>query len=254
MQEEIFETSALAPAAAKLGKQAILDNKHVQESYARWAPIYDFVFTLVLRPGRKAAAFAVGRIGGKVLDVGAGTGLELPMFDKKTQVTAIDLSEPMLRRAKERIHAKSLGNVDGLVVMDALRLAFPDAHFDAVVAPYVLTVVPEPRSSLDEMARVVKTGGEIILVNHFGAGKGLLGRIESFLERRSAKLGWRPEFPWSILGDWLTANPGVRLVERRQLPPLGLFTLTRIQKVEAISRGARVSGETAERGSTLPAI
>jgi phosphatidylethanolamine/phosphatidyl-N-methylethanolamine N-methyltransferase len=230
VQEEIFETSALAPAAAKLAKQAVLDNKHVQESYARWAPIYDLVFALILRPGREAAAAAVGRIGGNVLDVGAGTGLELPMFDRKTRVTAIDLSEPMLRRAKERVRAKSLRNIDGLVVMDALRLAFPDAHFDAVAAPYVLTVVPEPRASLDEMARVVKTGGEIILVNHFGAGKGLIGWIESLLEKRSAKLGWRPEFPWSILGDWLAANPRVRLVERRKLPPLGLFTLTRIKK------------------------
>src|SRR5262249_48501815 len=147
MQKEIFRTSPLAPAAAKLGSQAVLDNKHVMESYARWAPIYDFVFTLVLRPGRKAAAVAVGRIGGKVLDVGVGTGLELPLFDKKAQVTAIDLSEPMLRRAKERIRAKCLGNVEGLVVMDALRLAFSGAHFDAVVAPYVLSVVPEPRAS-----------------------------------------------------------------------------------------------------------
>ncbi len=231
MQEEIFETSALAPAAAKPRQLAVLDNTHVQESYARWAPIYDLVFTLVLRPGRKAAAFAVGRIGGKVLDVGAGTGLELPMFDKLAQVTAIDLSEPMLRQAKERVRAKNLRNVEGLVVMDALRLAFPDAYFGAVVAPYVLTVVPEPHASLDEMLRVVKTGGEIILVNHFGAGRGLIGWIESFLARRSARLGWRPEFPWSILGDWLVANPGACLVERRQLPPLGLFTLTRIKKI-----------------------
>ncbi len=247
MQPETFETSALAPAAGRLSREPVLDNKHVKESYARWAPIYDFAFTLVLRPGRKAAAGAVGRIGGKVLDVGVGTGLELPMFDKKIQVTAMDLSEPMLRRAKERVRAKSLGNVEGLVVMDALRLAFPDGHFDAVVAPYVLTVVPEPRASLDEMVRVVRPGGEIVLVNHFGAGKGLIGWVESFLARRSARLGWRPEFPWSILGDWLAANTNVRLVERRKLPPLGLFTLTRIQKLDAISRakapGSRQSTE-----------
>jgi phosphatidylethanolamine/phosphatidyl-N-methylethanolamine N-methyltransferase len=230
VSEELFETAALAPAAAQ-GKQTILDNAHVKESYARWAPIYDFMFTLVLRPGRKAAAAAASRIGGKVLDVGVGTGLELPMFDKKTEVTGVDLSEPMLRRAEERVRAKGLRNIGGLVVMDALRLAFPDEHFDAVVAPYALTVVPEPHASLDEMARVVKRGGEVILVNHFGAGKGITGWIESFLQRRSAKLGWRPEFPWAILGDWLVANPGVCLVERRKLPPLGLFTLTRIKKL-----------------------
>jgi len=231
VREEIFDTAALAPAAVQLGEQAVLDNDHVKDSYARWAPIYDFVFALVLRPGRKAATASVCRIGGKVLDVGVGTGLELPMFGTRAEVTGIDLSEPMLRRAKERVRSNGLRNVGGLVVMDALRLAFPDAHFDAVVAPYVLTVVPEPHASLDEMARVVKPGGEIVLVNHFGAGNGLTGWIESFLQRRSAKLGWRPEFPWAILGDWLAANPGVSLVERRILPPLGLFTLTRIKKL-----------------------
>jgi phosphatidylethanolamine/phosphatidyl-N-methylethanolamine N-methyltransferase len=231
VREEIFETAALAPAAAQLGQQAVLDNEHVKDSYARWAPIYDFVFTLVLRPGRKAAAAAASRIGGKVLDVGVGTGLELPMFDKKAEVTGVDLSEPMLRRAEQRIRAKGLRNIGGLVVMDAMRLAFPDAHFDAVVAPYVLSVVPQPHASLDEMARVVKEGGEIILVNHFGAGKGLVGWIESVLQRRSANLGWQPEFPWTTLGDWLAANPGVRLAEPRKLAPFGLFTLTRIKKL-----------------------
>jgi phosphatidylethanolamine/phosphatidyl-N-methylethanolamine N-methyltransferase len=185
----------------------------------------------VLRPGRKAAAAAADRIGGNVLDVGVGTGLELPMFNQRTRLTGIDLSEPMLRRAQQRTRTKRLRNVQGLVVMDALRLAFPDAHFDAVVAPYVLTVVPEPHASLNEMVRVVKKGGEIILVNHIGAGQGLLGRIEASLAKRSADLGWRPEFPWSILGDWIDANPAVRLVERRKLPPWGLFTLARIVRI-----------------------
>ncbi|MCI0599831.1 MAG: class I SAM-dependent methyltransferase [Beijerinckiaceae bacterium] len=213
------------------GKPAALDNDHVRESYARWAPIYDFVFALVLRPGRMAAAAAASRVGGHVLDVGVGTGLELPMFDGTARLTGIDLSEPMLRRAKKRVRANGLGNVDGLVVMDALRLAFPDEYFDAVVAPYVLTVVPEPNHSLDEMVRVLKRGGEIVLVNHFGAGSGPVAWIESFLDKRSAKLGWRPEFAWSILGDWIDSNPSVRLAERRKLAPMGLFTLARIIKI-----------------------
>jgi phosphatidylethanolamine/phosphatidyl-N-methylethanolamine N-methyltransferase len=231
MQEEAIDGRALTAISARTGSPAALDNKHVKKSYARWAPIYDLVFALVMRPGRKAAASAANRLGGHVLDVGVGTGLELPMFDKHTRVTGVDLSEPMLLRAQRRVRGKALGNVDGLFVMDALRLAFPDAHFDAVVAPYVLTVVPDPRASLDEMARVVKRGGEIILVNHFGAGAGVMARIESFLAKHSADLGWRPEFPWSILGDWIAANPAVRLVERRKLAPFGMFTLVRISRL-----------------------
>ncbi len=230
MQEEIFDAPVLATVPGHSGDPAVLDNNHVKNSYARWAPVYDLVFTLVLRPGRKAAAAAANRLGGHVLDVGVGTGLELPMFDRRTKVTGIDLSEPMLRRAQRRVHAKALGNVEGLVVMDAARLAFPDAHFDAVVAPYVLTVVPDPHASLDELARVVKPGGEIILVNHFGSSRGPMAWIESVLAKSSNELGWQPEFAWSILGDWIDSTPSVRLIGRRKLPPFGLFTLARIER------------------------
>ncbi|MGA7386054.1 MAG: class I SAM-dependent methyltransferase [Methylocella sp.] len=218
-------------APGHTGDPAVLDNKHVKKSYARWAPVYDLVFELVLRPGRKAAAAAADRLGGHVLDVGVGTGLELPMFDRRTRLTGIDLSEPMLRRAQWRVRAEALGNVDGLLVMDAARLAFPDAHFDAVVAPYVLTVVPKPHASLHELARVVKPGGEIILVNHVGSGQGPMAWIESALAKCSAELGWQPEFAWSIVGDWIDSTPSVRLVERRKLPPFGLFTLARIERL-----------------------
>jgi phosphatidylethanolamine/phosphatidyl-N-methylethanolamine N-methyltransferase len=231
VQEEIFAASVVDAAPGQAGDPAVLDNKHVKKSYARWAPVYDLVFELVLRPGRKAAAAAADRLGGHVLDVGVGTGLELPMFDRRTRLTGIDLSEPMLRRAQRRVSAKALGNVEGLVVMDAARLAFPDAHFDAVVAPYVLTVVPDPHASLDELARVVKPGGEIILVNHVGSGQGPMAWIESAFAKCSAELGWQPEFAWSILGDWIDSTPSVRLEERRKLPPFGLFTLARIEKL-----------------------
>jgi phosphatidylethanolamine/phosphatidyl-N-methylethanolamine N-methyltransferase len=207
-----------------------LDNSHVEEAYARWAPIYDLVFAAVMRPGRKAAAAAASRPGGRVLDVGVGTGLELPMFDPATTLVGVDLSAPMLARAQLRVRQAALRNVSGLLVMDAVRLAFADATFDAIVAPYVLTVVPDPHASLTEWLRVVRPGGEIVLVNHVGAEHGPIAAIETWLGRRAAALGWRPEFPWSIIADWIAATPNVRLIERRSVAPLGLFTLTRILK------------------------
>jgi phosphatidylethanolamine/phosphatidyl-N-methylethanolamine N-methyltransferase len=197
---------------------AQLENAHVEEAYARWAPVYDLAFTAVMAPGRRAAVAAAQRRGGLILDVGVGTGLELPMFDPEVSVVGVDLSEPMLQ-------------VAGLCVMDATRLAFPDAHFDAVVAPYVLTVVPDPAATLDELARVVKPGGEIVLVNHVGADSGPIAWAESWLGKKSASLGWRPEFPWAILGDWIAARSDMRLVERRKIAPLGLFTLARIERI-----------------------
>ena len=211
---------------------AQLENAHVEEAYARWAPIYDLAFTAVMAPGRRAAVAAAQRRGGAILDVGVGTGLELPMFNGKVNLVGVDLSEPMLRRAQARVLRKNLRQVAGLCVMDATRLAFPSAHFDSVVAPYVLTVVPDPAATLDELARVVKPGGEIVLVNHVGADSGPIALIERWLGQKSAELGWRPEFPWSILGDWLASRPDLRLVERRKIAPLGLFTLARIERLK----------------------
>jgi phosphatidylethanolamine/phosphatidyl-N-methylethanolamine N-methyltransferase len=209
-----------------------LDNAGVEAAYARWAPVYDLTFALIMRAGRVAAAAAASRPGGRVLDVGVGTGLELPMFDPRTRITGVDLSRPMLARAQARVAARKLTNIDGLLAMDAMRLAFPDASFDAVVAPYVLTVVPDPQASLTEWARVVKPGGEIVLVNHVGAERGPVAAAEAWLGRRAASLGWHPQFPWAVIGDWIASRSDMRLAERRPLGLLGLFTLTRIAKVD----------------------
>ena len=209
---------------------ASIDNANVEEAYARWAPVYDLVFAAIMKPGRKAAAAAASRDGGRVLDVGVGTGLELPMFSRTTRLVGVDLSEPMLRRAQDRVTKQRLGNVEGLIKMDAMNLAFPDASFDCAVAPFVLTVVPDPHATLNELARVTKPGGEIVLVNHIGAETGPIAAIEAWMGRRSADLGWRPEFPWSVVGDWIAGRDDVVLTERRKLNPLGLFTLARIAR------------------------
>ncbi|WP_294538952.1 class I SAM-dependent methyltransferase [uncultured Rhodoblastus sp.] len=211
---------------------AQMENAHVEEAYARWAPVYDLAFATIMAPGRRAAAAAAQRGAELILDVGVGTGLELPLFDVGVKLVGVDLSEPMLRRAQNRVEREKLRQVAGLCVMDATRLAFADARFDAVVAPYVLTVVPDPPATLDELARVVKPGGEIVLVNHVGAESGPIAWAERWLGQKSAALGWRPEFPWSILSDWLLSRDDMRLVERRKIAPLGLFTLTRIGRLK----------------------
>ena len=165
-----------------------------------------------------------------MLDVGVGTGLELPMFDSNVRLVGIDLSDPMLEIARNRVARQNLANVEDLRVMDAMNLEFEDGAFDAVVAPYVVTTVPDPRRTLEEMARVVRPGGEIVIVNHIGADTGPIAAIEALMERRAEKLGWRPQFPWSVIGDWIDARPDLALLERRRLSPLGLFTLARIHK------------------------
>ncbi len=217
-------------AADSQERVSSITHSDVEDAYARWAPIYDKVFTLVMKPGRTAAAEAINRLGGKVIDVGVGTGLELPMFTRNVRLTGIDLSDPMLEIARKRVQDEKLDNVEGLLVMDAMNLTFEDGSFDHAVVPYVLTTVPDPVRTMDEIARVVRKGGEIVLVNHIGAESGPIAAIEGWLGKRGASLGWRPEFPWAILGDWIASRPDITLIERRKLSPLGLFTLVRLAR------------------------
>ena len=137
----------------------------------------------------------------------------------------------MLRKAQQRVRAQKLGNVEALAVMDAENLALPDASFDAVVAQYVITAVPDPEGTLDEFVRVLKPGGEIILVNHIGAESGPRALFELAFAPLARRLGWRPEFRLARLADWAARHGGVRLVERRPMPPLGHFSLIRYREV-----------------------
>jgi phosphatidylethanolamine/phosphatidyl-N-methylethanolamine N-methyltransferase len=212
-----------------------LDNDDVEAAYARWAPIYDLTFATLLGPGRRALAHAVARTRGDlVLDVGVGTGLELPLFDRDRVICGVDLSEPMLQRAAQRVAREGLTNVAGLARMDATRMAFANDIFDCVVAPYVLTVVPDPETLLDELARVVKPGGDILLVNHVSGRDDPLAILEKWLDRHVApRLGWRPKFPWSIIGDWIDQRDDMMLIERRPLAPFGMFSLVRIRRIGA---------------------
>ena len=126
-----------------------LDRVTIEKAYARWAPVYDLVFGPLLDVGRRTATNAATRIGGRILNVGVGTGLELPYFDKSHEVIGVDISEPMLRKAQERVDREKLHNVKGLCVMDGANLSFADGSFDCVVAQFVITTVPQPQKTLD---------------------------------------------------------------------------------------------------------
>src|SRR3954451_22584349 len=214
-----------------------IDRASVARAYGRWAPVYYLVFGALFDAGRRASIAAVERAcgpdGGRILEVGVGTGLSLPDYAPKHRIVGLDISEPMLRKAKERVAAQTLTNVELLAVMDAERLALADASVDVVIAQYVITAVPNPEGTLDEFVRVLKPGGEIVLVNHIGAETGLRRWFELGFAPIARKLGWRPEFPFARLSQWAARNGGVRMVERRPMPPLGHFSLIRYGRVPA---------------------
>jgi phosphatidylethanolamine/phosphatidyl-N-methylethanolamine N-methyltransferase len=136
----------------------------------------------------------------------------------------------MLRKAQTRARALKLTNVETLAVMDAKNLAFKDGSFDAVVAQYVITAVPDPEATLDDFVRVLKAGGELILVNHIGAESGPRRLFELGFAPLARRLGWRPEFPWQRLVNWAAKHGGITLTERRPMPPMGHFCLIRYRK------------------------
>lgn len=208
-----------------------IDINTVAKAYARWAPVYDFVFGAVFDAGRKASIAAAERIGGRILDVGIGTGISLLDYAPAHRIVGVDYSEPMLRKAHERVAEHGLSNVEALAVMDAERMALPDRSFDVVVAQFVITAVPKPEATLNEFARVVRPGGEIVLVNHIGAEEGPRRVFELCFAPIARRLGWRPEFRFGRLTDWAAGHGGVRLLEHRPMPPLGHFSLIRFERL-----------------------
>jgi phosphatidylethanolamine/phosphatidyl-N-methylethanolamine N-methyltransferase len=139
----------------------------------------------------------------------------------------------MLNKARKRIATRGLAHVEALQVMDAEHLSLPDGSFDVVVAQYVVTAIPNPERALDEFARVVRPGGEIILTTRIGAGAGLRGTLEKWLMPLTTRLGFRTEFAWERYQRWEAASRSVRLLERRALPPLGHFWLLRYAREAA---------------------
>src|SRR5262249_13326292 len=241
-KQDFFAAGRGAKAGGRKGDTAMtdlsraeLDKETIAKAYARWAPVYDLVFGAVFERGRHAAVAAAERIGGRILEAGGGTGLSIPDHSRPNRLCGVDISEPMLRKAQQRVVELGLANVEGLWVMDAEHLSFPDASFDVVVAQYVITTVPNPEATLDEFARVLKPGGEIVLVSRVGAEAGLRRALERWFAPAARKLGWRTEFSWERYAEWAKRCRGMRLVERRAMPPFGHFSLIRFCKAGGAS-------------------
>jgi phosphatidylethanolamine/phosphatidyl-N-methylethanolamine N-methyltransferase len=226
---------------------ADLDKATVEKAYDRWAPVYDLVFGAVFDRGRQAAIAAAERIGGRILEVGVGTGISLPDYSRANRICGVDLSLAMLMKAQERVAELKMTHVEGLWVMDAEHLTFPDASFDVVVAQYVITTVPNPEATLDEFARVLRPGGEIVLVTRVGAEAGLRRALEKWFAPAARKLGWRTEFSFARYSRWAQRTPGMRLVERRAMPPFGHFSLIRFGKVAEGSAAAQPNAQAGQR-------
>ncbi len=204
-----------------------LDVDAVRTAYRRQAASYDYAFGAVSRTARRRAIEAVNALPGvDVLEVGVGTGLALPRYARDKRITGIDLSADMLARARARVAALGLSNIEALLELDAEDTGLPDARFDIAAAMFVASVVPHPTRLLAELKRVVRPGGHILFINHFSAGGGLRLAIERAMTPLAHTLGWHPDFPMAaLLGPAELARATVR-----PMPPLGIFSLVTIQQ------------------------
>ncbi|RJE89331.1 class I SAM-dependent methyltransferase [Paracoccus onubensis] len=203
-----------------------MDIDAVQTSYSRWAPVYDRTFGAVTNVGRRRTVEYINTRPGSVLEVGVGTGLALPFYNAEMDVTGIDFSEEMLKKAIAKVQQLDLGHVRELRQMDARSLDFPDNHFDTVAAMHVLSVVPEPEQVMSEIARVCKPGGRVVITNHFARTTGVLAALEKVFAPLSNAIGWHSDFRI----ETVLQERELVVEERKPMPPLGMMTFLMLRK------------------------
>lgn len=201
----------------------------MRKAYARWAPVYDIVYDKLTEPAARDAVEAALASGPRILEAGVGTGLSLGYYPSSAFVCGVDLSEDMLRRARDKVRRKRLSHVRGLQVMDVCHLGYADASFDAVVAQFLITLVPDPEAALSEFLRVVRPGGGIVLANHFGQSDGPVARVEEIVAPICTKIGWSSAFKSTRIEAWARRN-GVEFVGVEPTFPGGFFKILRMRK------------------------
>jgi phosphatidylethanolamine/phosphatidyl-N-methylethanolamine N-methyltransferase len=202
-------------------------SRRVVKVYGVLARVYDDFFDWALGPGRRfAVSQLMPRAGERILEVGVGTGLSLPLYPAGCDVVGIDISEPMLDRARTRLEGLERASVL-LEHMDARKIAYGDGHFDKVLAPYVISVVPDPAKAMAEIVRVCRPGGTVIVVNHFQSAFPPVALVEHLLTPLSTWVGFRMDLPVVAV----TRTPGLKLVGAKRVNLFGLWQMLEFRRL-----------------------
>lgn len=170
-----------------------LQAEEIKKIYGGYSGAYDFIFKGFFYPRIKHAIETMHiKPGDRVLDVGVGTGLSLPLYPSYCTVTGIDLSTDMLNEARKKVERNCLKHVT-ILEMDASNLVFEDNTFDHVISTHVISVVPDPVKVIAEMKRVCKKNGSIVLVNHFQSPNKYLAKFDELISPLTKKIGWRTD-------------------------------------------------------------
>jgi len=200
-----------------------MDAAKVERVYSSYAKVYDHIFGKIFRDGRQHAVRHLTLAPGeRVLEVGVGTGLALPFYPRSCEIVGIDLSDGMLEKCRERIEEFGLHHV-AVMRMDAAVMEFADNSFDAVMAAYVVTAVPDYRKVMMEMIRVCKPGGRIILLNHFSNGNPLIAAIEKVISPLCKQLGWRTDLSLASVLD----GTHLTVIHKQKVNPFRIWHLVK---------------------------
>ena len=198
-----------------------MDLARVERVYSSYARVYDRIFGKVFQQSRESAVRRLNVMPGqRVLEVGVGTGLSLALYPRHCHVVGIDVSAPMLERARQQLQAHRLENIE-LHLGDAASMQFPDDSFDIIVAAYVMTVVPDHRKLALEMIRVCKPGGRIVMLNHFRNRSPLLGSFERILSPLFTLVGFRTDLTLETVLDGMPLT----VTRRDKVKPLSMWHL-----------------------------
>ena len=206
-------------------KEGVLKSPHESKIYSEFSHLYDKIFSRFFCKRITSVITSLNiRPGAKVLEVGVGTGLSLAAYPAHCEVTGIDLAPEMLERAKQKTVENGWRHFR-LLQMDALNLDFPDNAFDYVTSFHVISVVPDPVRMMQEIHRVCKPGGTVVIINHFRTTKPVLGPLIGALDPLTCRLGWSASLRLSEAFDGVP----LRIEKRFKTSPFSLFTVVLAQ-------------------------
>ena len=217
-----------------------MDLHKIERVYTSYAGVYDKIFGKVFHEGRESAIRNLNvQPQERILEVGVGTGLALPMYPRHCQIVGIDFSEGMLDVAKKRALEHQMNHVT-LHRMDAGAMEFEDDSFDTVVAAYVVTAVPDHRKVVSEMIRVCRPGGRIIMLNHFSNGNKVIAAVEKVISPLTKHLGWRTDLALHTVLE----GTNLHVTRKQNVNPLRFWALVECVNHKHANGRSRINGTT----------
>lgn len=181
-------------------------SERIRRRYNRNAAIYDVIDRSISGKQRRELLKSAT---GEVLEVGVGTGANLPYYPEGVKVTGIDFSPGMLNKAKERASSLTGGAEIHLEELDVEALPFPDQTFDTIVTSCVYCSVPDPVKGMKEMRRVLKDDGEILMLEHMRSENPVIGFGMDLVNPLVARL-WGANINRDTMGNLAEAGLDVR--------------------------------------------